>query len=175
MGVGLKYIDEEDKCYGVTGMAVAIMVWDGEKLLSSISLDAPANETMKFTSEFYFSGNPRLSAKFAWNKILEHYQLSIGMLIANLMCRNVVLRQTQISNELRSLAYKYILEEGQEICSLEADEIKLLFDKSYNYLKNIFNHPSVQNIISEFALKLRQQRNLSQKEVIENLQTLGML
>ena len=175
MGVGLKYIDEEDKCYGIAGMAVAIMVWDGEKLLSSVSLDASANQALKFTSDFYFSGNPRLSAKFSWNRILEHYQLSIGMMIANLMCRNIVLRQTQVSSELKSLIYKYILEEGQEVCSLENDEIKALFDKSYNYLNNIFNHSGVQNIIFEFATKLRQQRILSQKEVIEALQALSYL
>ena len=40
MSVGLKYIDEEDKSYGIAGMAVAIMVFDGENLLSSISLEA---------------------------------------------------------------------------------------------------------------------------------------
>ena len=108
MGVGFKYIDEDDKCYGIAGMAVAMMVLDGENLLSSISLDAPANEAMNFTSDFYFTGNPRLSAKFAWNRILEHYQLSMGMFIANIMCRNIVLHNTSISNELKNLAYKYI-------------------------------------------------------------------
>ncbi len=175
MGVGLKYIDEEDKCYGIAGMAVAMMVFDGENMLSSVSLDASANKSIEFTSDFYFSGNPRLSAKFAWNKILEHYQLSIGMLIANLMCRNIVLRQSQVSKELKSLAYKYVLEEGQKECSLENDEIKALFNKSYNYLYNVFNHSGVQNVIFEFTSKLQQQRNLSQKEIIDNLQALGML
>ncbi|MBR6640244.1 MAG: hypothetical protein IKL35_07795 [Muribaculaceae bacterium] len=175
MGVGFKYIDEDDKCYGIAGMAVAMMVWDGENLLSSISLDAPANEAMNFTSDFYFTGNPRLSAKFAWNRILEHYQLSMGMFIANIMCRNIVLHNTSISNELKNLAYKYILEEGEAVCSLENDEIKALFDKSYNYLYNIFNHSGVQNIIFEFVDQLKLKRYLSQKEVIENLQALGML
>lgn len=175
MGVGLKYIDEEDKCYGIAGMAVAMMVLDGENLLSSISLETPANEAIVFTSDFYFSGNPRLSAKYSWNRLLEHYQLSIGMLIANLMCRNVVLRQTSISSELKNLAYKYILEEGQEVCSLETDEIKTLFDKNYNYLYRIFSHQGVQNIIFEFIEQLKLKRNLSQKEVLENLQALGML
>ncbi len=175
MSVGLKYIDEEDKSYGIAGMAVAIMVFDGENLLSSISLESPANEAMVFTSDFYFSGNPRLSAKYSWNRLLEHYQLSIGMLIANIMCRNIVLHNTSISNELKSLAYKYILEEGVTVCSLEKDEIKALFDKSYNYLYNIFNHSGVQNVIFEFVSKLRQQRELSQREIIENLQALSYL
>lgn len=175
MGVGLKYIDEEDKCYGIAGMAVAIMVFDGENLLSSISLEAPANEAMEFTSDFYFSGNPRLSAKYSWNKLLEHYQLSIGMLIANIMCRNIVLHHKPISNELKNLAYRYVLEEGQDVCSLEKDEIKALFDKSYSYLYNIFNHSGVQNIIFEFVNQIKLKKSLSQKEVLENLQALGML
>ena len=91
------------------------------------------------------------------------------------MCRNIVLHNTSISNELKSLAYKYVLEEGVAVCSLEKDEIKALFDKSYNYLYNIFNHSGVQNIIFEFVSKLRQQRVLSQREIIENLQALSYL
>ena len=39
MAIGLKYIDEDDKCYGITGMAIGIMVCDAENLISSISLD----------------------------------------------------------------------------------------------------------------------------------------
>ena len=67
------------------------------------------------------------------------------------------------------------MEEGQDVCSLEKDEIKALFDKSYSYLYNIFNHSGVQNIIFEFVNQIKLKKSLSQKEVLENLQALGML
>lgn len=175
MAVGLKYIDEDDKCYGVTGMAIGMMVWDCENLLSSVSLDAPAGESIGFTHEYYFSGNPRVSAKASWNQIVEHYQLSMGMLIANVMCRNLVLHHTAITNELKNLIYKYIDEEGQDTCSLESDEIKRLFEKSYSYLYRIFNHQGVQSVVHDFARSLKEQRFLSQSEVVEKLRALSML
>ena len=44
----LKYIDENDKCYGITGMAISMVVWDAENVLAAVSLDAPADETVEF-------------------------------------------------------------------------------------------------------------------------------
>ena len=57
--------------------------------LTSVSLDAPVDEVVEFTNEYYFNGNPRLSAKVAWNHILEHYQVSMGMMIGNVLCRSI--------------------------------------------------------------------------------------
>ncbi len=175
MAVGLKYIDEEDKCFGITGMAVSMVIWDAESLLSSISLDSPAEESVAFTHEFYFAGNPRVSAKAAWTQILEHYQLSIGMLIANVMCRNCVLHHSNITGEMKNLLYKHVEEEGINTCSLEKDEVRKMFDKSYEYLYRIFSHHGVQGIVRDFAADLRSRRELTQAEVIEKLRALSML
>ncbi len=30
----LQYIDENDKCYGITGMAIGMVIWDAENVLS---------------------------------------------------------------------------------------------------------------------------------------------
>lgn len=174
MSVGLKYIDEDDKCYGITGMTIGMMIWDSENLLISVSLDASAEDAIEFSND-YASSTVNVSAKAAWNSIVEHYQLSMGMLIANVMCRNIVLRNTSINNELKNLIYKYIAEEGQEACSLEDDEIRKLFDKSYSYLQRIFNHQGVQSIVHDFARSLKRQRVMSQSEVVEKLRALYML
>ena len=40
----LKYRDERDKTYGLTGMAIAMVMADGEDMLMQVSLDAPAGE-----------------------------------------------------------------------------------------------------------------------------------
>ena len=67
------YKNEDDKCYGLTGMAIALVVFDGEDYLTTINLDAETSkEMMDFTDDFYFSGNPEFSAKNVWNQILKN-------------------------------------------------------------------------------------------------------
>ncbi len=171
----LQYIDENDKCYGITGMAIGMVVWNAEDVLSAVSLDAPAEEVVEFTPDFYFSGNPRLSAKVAWNHILQHYQVSMGMLIGNLLCRSYVLHKEKVDAGARNELLHYLDEEGRDTCSLESDEIERLFNKSYDYLYKIFNHSGVQSLAHDFAHELHDRRRLTRGEVSELLRALHVL
>lgn len=175
MEVSLKYIDEDDKTYGVAGMAVGMVIFDGEDLLSSISIDNNPHKVIEFTGEFYFSGNPHLSPKRAWNQILQHYNLSMAMLISNIMCRNIVMKKISVASDIRKAIYRIIEEEGRKSCSLEEDEIDGLFEKNYNYLHRIFNHHGVQSIINDFVDTLKTRRTLSRNEVLEELKSLSMI
>lgn len=175
METSLKYTDENDKCYGVTGMAIGIVALDSEELLDSLSLDADSGESVKFTSEYYFSGNPRMSAKIAWNEILRHFQLSTAMMISNLMCRHYVCRHTVITDDLRKAMLEIASAEGRDTCSLDDDEINDMFVKSYNYLHRLFNHNGVQAVAVDFARKLSARRTLTRAEVIDELRALAML
>ncbi|MBQ9077214.1 MAG: hypothetical protein IJY31_05160 [Muribaculaceae bacterium] len=170
-----KYSSEDDKCYGIAGMAVGMVVWDCENMLSSVSLDVPADESIEFAPEFYYAANQNLSAKVVWNKTLEHYQLYMGMLISNVVCRNMVLNRTFVGEKLKKQLYSCLEEEGKCSCSLETDEIKRLFDKNYEYVCRIFNHHGVQDIVRDFVLRLKQQRRLSRADVVEGLRALSML
>ena len=87
----LKYRDNRDKTYGLTGMAIALVMADGEDMLMQVSLDAPAGEGITFTPDFYFQGNPRYSAKLAWNQMLKQLSLVTGMMIGNVMCRSYLI------------------------------------------------------------------------------------
>ena len=40
METNLRYRNEDDRCYGATGMTVALVVMEGEDLLSAVNLDA---------------------------------------------------------------------------------------------------------------------------------------
>lgn len=173
--VSLKYVDEDDRCYGLTGMAMAIVVWDCENLLSSIDVDASPDTMMEFAPQYYFSGNPRLSAKLAWTQLVEHFQLSMGLMISNVLCRNCVLHRKEVRREMIELMMTYLTEEGQETCSLDKDEIDSMFNKSYNYLFRLFNHHGVQSIAHDFAAKIKNRRRLSVSEVVEELRALSML
>lgn len=175
MDNNFKYSSEDDKCYGIAGMAVGMVVWDCENLMTSISLDAPADESIEFTPEFYFSSNQNLSAKSVWHKMFEQYQLYMGMLISNIVCRNLVLNRSFVGEKQKRQLFSYIEEEGKESCSLDNDEIRRLFDKNYDYIYRLFNHNGVQEIVHGFVSRLKQQRRLSRADVIDGLRALSML
>ena len=42
MKIDLRYKDEQDKCYGLTGVAMSAVIWDVEHLISGIYLDSDA-------------------------------------------------------------------------------------------------------------------------------------
>ena len=88
-----KYIDENDRSYGAAGMAIGLVIYDGEDMLASISIDGDPNDMVRLTPDFYFAGNPGVSAKTAWNQILKNYNLGISMLMANVLCRHLVARR----------------------------------------------------------------------------------
>lgn len=45
----MKYNDEEDKCYGIAGMAIGISIWNGEDLLYQIDIDDEEHGYISFT------------------------------------------------------------------------------------------------------------------------------
>lgn len=169
----MKYNDEEDKCYGIAGMAIGITIWNRENLLYKLDLD-DENESVAFTSEFYFAGNPAVNPKASWHQMLDHYRITVGMLIANLLCRSIHNSKFNYT-KIKKLLYKPLAEEGKQSCQLEDDEIRTLFESTYNYLENIFRNRSVQAIASDFANTLRKRRSLSCYEVKELLSMLGQI
>ncbi|MBD5300073.1 MAG: hypothetical protein HDS17_01180 [Bacteroides sp.] len=171
----LKYTDETDRCYGATGMAIGLMVFDGEDMLASITLDGDPNEMVAMSPDFYFAGNPGVSAKTAWNQILKNYNIGIAMLMSNLLCRSVVNKRQALPNELHDFLLDLAREEGHESCSLDDDEIERLFNKNYSYLNRVFNHRGVQSVAHDFASTLGQRRTLSRLDVLELLEALRML
>ncbi len=171
----IKYIDDTDRCYGLTGMAMGIVIWDREDLLTAIDLDAEPDSMMEFSPYYYFAGNPRMSARFAWNQIVDHYRLSMGLLMANVLCRSYVRDQKQISRDTLDLMKEYLVEEGRATCSLDDDEINVLFDNQLAYLHRLFSHPGVRRVASEFADDLSRRRRMTVGEVVEGFRPLAML
>ena len=48
----LRYTDEKDKSYGLAGMAISMVVLDGEEYLDGLSIDAPTGEGIELSQEF---------------------------------------------------------------------------------------------------------------------------
>lgn len=171
----LRYSDDTDRAYGAAGMAIGLVVYDGDDILYSIDLDAESADILSLSPDFYFAGNPGVSAKSAWNQLVKNFNLGIAMLISNVMCRHIIHAGQHVPDslvvELKSLAH----DEGAGACALDADEVDRLFDKSYNYLSRVFSHRGVQAVAHDFASTLASRRRLSRLEILEQLQALSML
>ncbi len=171
----LSYRDERDKCYGATGMAIGVVVFDGEDMIHGINLDADAHEMVEYTADFYFAGNPRVSAKTSWNRILQNFNLSMGVTIANVLCRSMLVDHKVPDSDIHDTLCDMTVAEGEDTCALESDEVKRLFDKNYNYLLRVFAHRGVQSVAHDFATALQTSRRISRMEMIERLRALNML
>lgn len=169
----LKYTDETDKSLGVAGMAISLVACDGEEYLASVSLE-DNEEALQMAEEFFFGGNPRFSAKIAWNEILKQFQITSGMMLSNVMCRNLSAGRA-IDRDMIETIHQLILSDGQEFCSLERDEVENLYNREYQYYYRMFSHPSVATIARDFASTLRLQRRMTAGEVIENLRRLSAI
>ncbi len=176
MKTDLQYRNEDDKCYGATGMTVAFVVMEGDDLVSGVNIDAEtADEIMEYTGEYFFNGNPGVSAKSAWNTLLKHFNYSMAAAIGNVMCRRYVLDHAQIDNSTKKYLLDLMIEEGNETCNLDEDETRRIFDKNYVYLTRVFTHQGIQSVCNDFANTLKRRRHMSRLDILEHLRALRML
>lgn len=169
----LKYIDETDKSLGIAGMAISLVACDGDEYLSAVSME-PGEEPLAMAEEFFFSGNPRFSAKIAWNELLKQYQITLAMLLGNVICRAFAAGHSP-SSQVMDAVRKIACEHGAEFCELDTDEIEGLFNKNYAYYNRLFSHPTVNVVARDFAGTLRDRRRMTAGEVLEALHRLNSL
>lgn len=171
----LSYKDDKDKLYGAAGMAVCLVVMDGDEYLDAVNIDAEPHDMLSLTDEYYFPGNQDMSARTVWNVILKHFNLAASMAIANMVCRSLILESTEPSDDRRRCLRDQVVADADEWCSLEQDEAETLFAKRYDYFMRVFSHPGVRQVVNEFAHTLELHRRLSRLEVLEALRALAML
>lgn len=171
----LKYKDETDRAYGLTGMAVSLMVWEADGVLDAVDLDAPVNSGMRFTPDFYFGGSPSVSAKASWEHQVERFRLNTAMILANVMCRRLVNGTGPVNEKLRAELLSMICEEGEAACSLGEDESAAVFGKCYAYCERIFSHLGVKRVVRDCVGALASRRVLHRSEMMELLAPIGRL
>ncbi|MBD5249752.1 MAG: hypothetical protein HDS56_01060 [Barnesiella sp.] len=171
----LRYTDDADRAYGAAGMAIGLVAFDGEEYITSIDIDREPDDILELRDDFYFSGNPEFSAKSAWNRMLHNYNLSLVMLISNIMCRDRVQNRLTVSSDLHKLIRSTAFDEGRDACGLDQDEFDRLFEKDFNYLNRLFSHYGVKNVADDFARSISSRRFLSHMEILDSLQALQML
>ncbi len=175
METKLSYRNEDDRCYGATGMTVAFFVMEGDELIAAVNLDSTPDSLIEYADDYFFAGNPGLSAKSAWNTILKHFNLSMAAAMANIMCRRAVMENTSLDAPTKQWLLDLMIEEGRATCQLDEDETRRIFDKNYVYLTRVFTHRGVQGICHDFANTLKQRRRMTRFEILEALRALRML
>ena len=172
----LKYADETDKCYGLAGMAIGLMVWDAEGLLESINLDAPAEEALRLAPSFYLAQTQRTTAKAAWEQALHRFRITAAITVANVTCRAIVHhRLSAISSDQDAALRIFLATEGTDLCQLDPDETLSIYHQSLSHCHRIFRHPAVNSIASSLASKIINRRVITAYEVFEVLAPLSRL
>jgi len=171
----MSFRDERDKCYGVASMALGLEVYQAERLYGGVTVDADGARCIRFTPEYYFAGNPRLSASMVWQHLLSHFKVSIGIAIAGTLGRMIVLDGQQPDQQLRNSLLEAACADGEDYCQLERDEVQPIFDKAYSSLLRLFNEDEVHRAIKVMADTLQKRRTLTQTEIAELLQRLNIM
>jgi len=171
----MKYRDELDKSYGVAGMALGLTVFDASDLFTGVSLDGEGPDCIQFTPEFFFAGNPRLSPRGAWQYILGHYRITVGLAVANALCRRMVLDNERVDDQLRDDLFNVAYEDGKDFCQLERDEIEPIFHEAFEQMSRLFSNSQVRKAMDSFADALQRRRSLTHIDVNDILQQLNLI
>jgi len=171
----MKYRDELDKSYGVAGMAIGLSVLEADSLFTAVTLDADGPDCIQFTPQFFFAGNPRLSPRGAWKYILGHYRISVGLAVANALCRRMVLDNGQLDDKLRDELFNAAFDDGRNYCQLERDEVEPIFDEMLNEMSRLFADSRVRKAMDAFVDALQQRRTLTHIDVADIFQQLEIL
>ena len=171
----MKYRDELDKSYGVAGMALGLSVFDADDLFTAVTLDGDGPGCIQFTPEFNFAGNPRLSPRGAWQYILGHYRITVGLAVANALCRRMVLDNERVDDRLRDDLFNAAYEDGRDYCQLERDEVEPIFDEAFDQMVRLFANSQVRKAMVTFADALQQRRTLSHIDVSDILEQLNLM
>ena len=116
-----------------------------------------------------------MSPKATWDKLVENFQITSAMALANVMSRSIVRMHRQVPLEILKEIHDAMIEEGRETCSLEEDETDALFNKMMTYNNRIFNNPRVHPAIDEFVRILSRRRSLTGGEIIDELRNLQLI
>lgn len=170
----LIYKDEEDRAYGLAGMMIAVASMESLDRVAAVSLDS--DETMvTFSHEFYFPGSQAANPKALWNRLLDNFRLTSAMAIGNVLSRRLIHEHTSEVEDMLAPLLEVIRREGEEVCSLEEDEIDRLFNRMLSNSSRIFGNRRLSPYIDEFASTLARRRNLSGREIAEELAMLQMI
>ena len=167
----LKYSNEDDRAYGLAGMAISMASLDALDHLTEIFLDAEG-PMISFSQQYYVTSSPSVSPKDVWHNLLNNLHLTTSLVVANIMARSIIRlgaeAEASIFDEIRLL----VREEGRDVCSLEDEEADAVFDKVMQHSRRLFYNPRLHPAVKQLAGVISRRRRLSVLDLAEELEML---
>lgn len=170
----LGYRDEEDRTYGLAGMAIAAASLNAIDRVALVTLDTDGPMVV-FSNEYYYPGSQSASPKATWHRLMENFQITSAMAISNVLSRRMVHERSGDLSDLLDPLREAIAAEGAEVCELEKDEADRIFHRTLSYSQRIFGNSRLLPYIDEFAGILARRRTLTGREIMEELTLLQMI
>jgi len=170
----LSYQNEEDRAYGLAGMAISLAAWNALDRLASVSLDN-AGPMVTFSGEYYFTGSQTVSPKSTWHGLVENFQLTSAMIMSNIFSRRMVHERMNVAQEELDILLSEMAAEGKETCSLDEDEVIAIYSKTLGYTRRIFSNTRLYPSIRDFVGTLAKRRTMSGGEVRDELHMLQLI
>lgn len=167
----LPYSNEDDRAYGLAGMAISAASLDALDRITEVFLDAEG-PMVSFTNAYYFSSSPSVSPKAVWDNLLQNLQLTASLAIANVMARSLVRLGSEPDEEAFAALRSIVREEGRDTLSLDEEESDALFERTLIHSKRLFYNPRLHPAVRELAGIISRRRRLSVLELAEELDML---
>ncbi|MDE6273398.1 MAG: hypothetical protein K2M31_10390 [Muribaculaceae bacterium] len=169
----LSYSNEDDRAYGLAGMAISLAGLNAIDRVVDISLDSDG-PMVNFSQEYYYSLNPVISPKSVWENLMNNFHITASMVIGNVMARSLVRLHEDLPSEIERQVYAEIEAEGEDTCGLEKDEIETFYRRLLTHHRRIFANPRLHPAISELAGIISRRRRLSGLELREEMEYLQL-
>lgn len=169
MSFQLTYMNEDDRAYGLAGMAISMASLDALDRVTEIFLDADG-PMVSFSQDYYFS--PAVSPKAVWNNLLNNLQLTTSLVLGNVMARSLVRLGAEAGDTVFDEIRLLVRQEARETCELEEEEADAVFDKVMRHSRRLFCNPRLQPAVRQLAGVIARRRRLSVIELAEELELL---
>ena len=167
----LRYSNEDDRAYGLAGMAISMASLDALDHITEIFIDADG-PMVSFSQQYYLTSSPSISPKDVWHNLISSLHLTTSLVVANIMARSIIRlgeeAEKEVFDEIRAL----VREEGRDTCSLDEEEADAVFDKAMVHSRRLFYNPRLHPAVKQLAGVISRRRRLSVIELAEELELL---
>ena len=172
--ITISYLNEDDRAYGLAGMAISLAALDALDSITRISLDADG-PMVTFAGHYYFAGSPSVSPKAVWDTLVRNFHITSSMVVGNIMARSLIRMGREVPDDILARLHDEIAAEGADTCSLDADETEALFRRTLSYARRIFANPRIKPAVDEFARVISRRRDLTSAEIRDELAMLNII
>lgn len=169
----LRYSGEDDKAFGLAGMAISLASLDALDRIEEIFLDSEG-PMVRFSHLYFHTLSPSLSPKAVWNNMVRNLHLTASLVVSNVMARTMVrlgeMANREVFNELREL----VREEGRDACELDIEEADAMFDRVVRQSHQLFHNPRLHPAVKELAGVISRKRRLTMMELADELEMLRL-